>query len=586
MYLSPPQNRLTSPIQNVGSTSPKDNKSNRNDETQDTEVMKPITLRSEIFEMLNFAWPVTLATIARIIMYSIDTAFLGHLGTAQLAGSALASMCANITSTFLFAPAYGLNSLCSQAIGAGNSKLAGNWLQLSLVISTLVVIPSFIILFFVRDIISPFEHDENVLKYASIFGRYACLFLVPTFIYMAIRQYFQALQIVHPATIVSILSVGVNVLLNQIFIYGCNINIFNGHIKLKFNGLGFRGSPIATACSLTFQLTIFSLYAIIYKKYPIKAGAWNGWTYKSFAWNRIKNFFKVIGPLMIGDCTENWSYQVVVLVCGTLPNADVAANTVIFTVWGVLWSVFWGIGLATIVRSGKVISNGDINGIKLIIKISSCLSIFINGIISVMCYFFRKHIAKIFTSSEDVIEILDHAIPILALLFFVGGIGWIGCGVMEGMARNAERSYVYSITAWLMFVPGSIYLAIYSKWRHQHKWSAICLIWEWALIIEIIRCILIWIILLRTDWNKQVILAKERSEALKKKENEKNKCVRTSPKTRMLIENDGMNKDEIDIYAKKLTACSMHERADNDESYDKMNIVSDRKTQNDYLSLN
>eukprot|EP01083_Nonionella_stella_P055382 146119_1 len=103
MYLSPPQNRLTSPIQNVGSTSPKDNKSNRNDETQDTEVMKPITLRSEIFEMLNFAWPVTLATIARIIMYSIDTAFLGHLGTAQLAGSALASMCANITSTFLFA---------------------------------------------------------------------------------------------------------------------------------------------------------------------------------------------------------------------------------------------------------------------------------------------------------------------------------------------------------------------------------------------------------------------------------------------------------------------------------------------------
>lgn len=310
---------------------------------------------------------------------------------------------------------------------------------------------------------------------------------------------------------------------------------------------------------------------------------------------------------MIGDATENWSYQVVVLICGTLPDKDVAANTVIFNQWGVLWSVFWGIGLATIVRSGKTISNGDINGTKLIIKISLTLSIIINGIISIICYFLRKDIAKLYTSDESVILILDHAIPVLCALFFVGGIGWVACGIMEGMSRNIERSYVYSITAWLMFVPGSIYLAIYSPWSkggiYYKKWSAICSIWVWALIVEVIRCILIWFILLRTDWKKQVILAKERSEALKKKENDdKNKNgnkSNTSPKTRALIANNDDNSDEDDEEERdrrNLTACSLHEIPGNDGNFGvdinnnnngiESHLAKHSKTTDDYLCLN
>ncbi len=54
-----------------------DNKLNKN-------VKHTTSLNNEIFEILNFAWPVTLATVARISMYNIDIAFLGHLGTSQL----------------------------------------------------------------------------------------------------------------------------------------------------------------------------------------------------------------------------------------------------------------------------------------------------------------------------------------------------------------------------------------------------------------------------------------------------------------------------------------------------------------------
>ena len=60
---------------------------------------------------------------------------------------------------------------------------------------------------------------------------------------MAIRQYFQALKVVQPATIVSLLTIGVNVGLNQIFVFGVS----------EWTGLGLRGSPLATFFSMLFQ---------------------------------------------------------------------------------------------------------------------------------------------------------------------------------------------------------------------------------------------------------------------------------------------------------------------------------------------
>eukprot|EP00483_Globobulimina_turgida_P012657 UN12680 len=83
------------------------------------------------------------------------------------------------------------------------------------------------------------------------------------------------------------------------------------------------------------------------------------------------------------------------------------------------------------------------------------------------------------------------------------------------------------------------------------------------------------------------MLAKERSEVLKKLENEeKSNHIKTSPKTRALIQNSGMdpdeNQNESDI-EHRLTACSLHQIAND---IDEQNIRSDSKTTNDYLCLN
>ena len=59
-----------------------------------------------------------------------------------------------------------------------------------------------------------------LVEFGRQFSIYSLFYFYPMVLYMTIRQWFQALQIVYPATIVSALSVGTNVLFNQLFIFG------------------------------------------------------------------------------------------------------------------------------------------------------------------------------------------------------------------------------------------------------------------------------------------------------------------------------------------------------------------------------
>ncbi len=119
-------------------------------------------------------------------MYNIDTAFLGHLGTDELAGAALASVCVQLVTTFVYAPAYALNCMVAQAIGAGNPKLGGKQWQLSMGACSIACIPAIIICVNVKSVLGIWEDNDDVLHYSKLFGQYLSLRLWPTAMYMGI----------------------------------------------------------------------------------------------------------------------------------------------------------------------------------------------------------------------------------------------------------------------------------------------------------------------------------------------------------------------------------------------------------------
>ena len=121
----------------------------------------------------------------------------------------------------------------------------------------------------------------EVGRLGQLYNEWASTGLLPTVWYMAIRQFMQALQIVKPATVVSLLAVGANVGFNYLFIWGLGPDS-------SWQGLGFKGSPIATTVSLCLQLGLFCAYAFGYKKYH--RPYWGGWSMAVFRKTRLRRW--------------------------------------------------------------------------------------------------------------------------------------------------------------------------------------------------------------------------------------------------------------------------------------------------------
>lgn len=532
------------------------------------------TFKEECYSMIKFAFPVMFATIARMLLVNTDTAFCGHLGTDELAGSALASIVFTILFSIIYQPSVALNSVCSQAIGSGNKPLAGIWLQLAIILSTISAILVLPLYFEVDHVLSLFDHKKRVLHFAKLFGQFSAIAVWPQIIYCAIRQYFQALEILMPATIISWLAVIFNIGFNWLFIYGIKLPIKGFP---NWSGLGYKGSPLATSTCLWFQLTAFLLYAWFWKGYPRKSGAWKGWNLKAAVKKqRLIEFFKIILPIMIGDASNNWSYQIVAIMSGTLKSYDVASINVAISFYCILWAFYWGFGLCTIVKIGKYIGDGNIIGCKRVIKTSLFLVSSLTIGSSIIMIFLRKYIARIYTHDKKVLHGLEEAIPLICLNFILNGITWTFNSVLEGMSRNKVRSIANVICSWVVYFPLCIYLAYYSPLKN--KYQPVCIIWAVASIADLLNGSIAIYMVYNTNWNQQVTNARRRSEAQSKSShddtdqnnNEKNSNKCTSKNS---SGSDGSN-ESSDIshnYKQSLVGANQHP-IDQTSQYIKMSL--------------
>src|SRR3954464_2693471 len=96
-------------------------------------------------EILRLAVPAFLALVAEPLFLLADSAIVGHLGTAPLAGLGVASAALVPAGNVFVSLAYGTTSVVARQLGAGSERAAvgagvdGLWLALALGIPTAVV---------------------------------------------------------------------------------------------------------------------------------------------------------------------------------------------------------------------------------------------------------------------------------------------------------------------------------------------------------------------------------------------------------------------------------------------------------------
>ena len=211
--------------------------------------------------------------------------------------------------------------MSSQAIGAGNPKLAGTWLQTSLLCCTLGSIPVAIVWWFTGDLLSLAGSSgpgEEVIHFSGQFARWSILWLWPDACFGAFAQWLNGQQKVKPTIFINAIFVGVNAGLKYLLIYG-----FNG-----WSGLGFIGSPIATSITKITRGLFLVWYCVGVRR--LHSDCWGGWEIASISKSRLSRFFAQAVPAATVGLVEQAQFVFITIMIGTIGEAEVRLSSCAF----------------------------------------------------------------------------------------------------------------------------------------------------------------------------------------------------------------------------------------------------------------
>ncbi|KDO29558.1 hypothetical protein SPRG_05514 [Saprolegnia parasitica CBS 223.65] len=286
----------------------------------------------------------TLAFFFESLHQTISIVLVGRMdsphATDYVGAATMASMYATITSySVSLGLASALDTLCTQAHGAGNTKQFGVYFQSSHLGMAMVLIPVVLVNWFSGDILTAMGQDAELSALAGTFIRILCIGLPFYFVYQLVRRFLQAYDIVYPMTVVALLS---NV-----------VHIGLGYYLCYHTSLGFNGAAIARCVSYVV-LPLFMLPYFVWRPIHREWGLhWN----KAVAVGNLREFFRFGIPGLLLSTMEYAAYEILTLMAGWLPNHKVmiGINSIVQNVILMLYMVYTGISIATTIRVGNLL---------------------------------------------------------------------------------------------------------------------------------------------------------------------------------------------------------------------------------------
>lgn len=456
------------------------------------------TILEDAVDILKISFPIFISSVSWVGKKTTDTGLLGHLSKDALAAGALSDLWTMTTQVLLSGNILGV--LVGGAVGAGNPKLAGVYLQVSYVVIFSISVFVFIAWNLTEQVWLWFGSDPEICKMAGIYAKSLSFAIPGTIAFGQLSQYFSAQRIMYPEVYTSTVGLIANLLFGLIFVLGWPIPGFEGY--------GFEACPIVTTIITYVQLAFMVIVYIYFLK--LHEPCWPGFTMSGITWKRIKTFSELYFPAALSASSDFWRVAVIGSVAASLGEAEVAIfNTAYRIMWIVL--IFCGAiaGASSInmsIRLGKM----DPYGAKQAGHVGIGMAVVVLFVLGCLILYCNRWFGLIFTSDEELLALFKEcSIPFTITLFFMN-LSVVIERIPYSMGRTKEVFWMGFVGSWGGQVPAVLLLTKY--WRND-----LIGIYTGMAIGYFMLTILYSIIVLRSDWVKYAELAQLRSESTAKK---------------------------------------------------------------------
>lgn len=223
---------------------------------------------------------------------------------------------------------------------------------------------------------------------------------------------------------------------------------------------------------------------------------WGGFDPRA-ALQNWKPLLKLVGSSILMVGTEWIAFEIVALAAGRLGTTSLAAQSVIMTTDQVLNTIPFGISIATSNRVGNLLGRAWPAGAKVSANLSAMLAAAVGMVIMTIMLLTRRSFGYLFSDEASVMELVSQVLPYVAEFQIADGVAGSCGGSLRGMGNQHLGAIVILVAYYVLALPLGIYLAFKRDLGLAGLWVGQCVALFLVGGVE-------WLLVLRTDWNKEV----------------------------------------------------------------------------------
>ncbi|WOL02866.1 protein DETOXIFICATION 16 [Canna indica] len=440
----------------------------------------------EMRKQLGLAGPLIASSILECSLQTISVIFVGHLGELSLSSSAMATAFAWVTGfSVMLGMAGGLDTLCGQAYGAGKYSMLSIHMQKAMVVLVVVCIPIAILWAFSGQILLGLGQDTEISVAAESYAR----MMIPSlFAFGLVQSHFRFLA-AQNLVLPILLSAGSTSLLHLLL---CWLLVYK-------TSLGNKGAALAISISHWFNLLLVLAYV---RLSPACKETWIGFSKEGLHVHGVLEFIKLAIPSALMTCLETWSFDVLIILSGLLPDPklETSVMTVSLNISSLTFMICYGFGTAISTRVSNELGANHPKDARLAVRVMLSLAAVEGLVVGLVLFSARNICGEAFSNEREIVESIAKMVPLLAFSHIMDGIRCVLSGAIRGCGKQKIGAIVNFVAYYFVGIPTSSLLALVFHFRWKGLWAGL-------MCAFLVQDLTYGIIILRTNWEKEALKA-------------------------------------------------------------------------------
>ena len=412
--------------------------------------------------MLKLAVPVVMAELGWVSMSIVDTMMVGRLSAEAIGAVSVGSSLFLAVAIFGIGLLLGLDTLVSQAFGAGRFDECGRWLVHGIYLSLMLTPLLSLIMIIPIVVLDGWGTEPRVLELTIPYLTTLTWSIFPLLLYATFRRYLQARSRVQCVMFALISANIVNAIANWLLVFG----------NLGFPEMGVEGAGWATFISRVYMAG--TLLGFILVRRGHLDSIFNQLSF-SLEPKRIATLLGLGFPAAMQITLEVGVFALATALASRLDSVSLAAHQIALSAASFTFMVPLGVSAAGSVSVGQALGRKRPDQASAAGWTALIIGVIFMSFATSAFLVTPRPIIRIFTTQPGVMATGVSLLAVAAFFQIFDSLQVISTGLLRGIGDTKTPMITSLFCHWFLGLPVGYYLCFVLDWGVQGLWVGLCI---------------------------------------------------------------------------------------------------------------